>query len=144
MDHADTFREDLFPGLNGNLPASDSETAWPHATSAHITLTSAEWTNHTNQAFVYDQDENHLMAYLRDFQDGLGDAPVYDYPNYVAPYSLASEVWGEDNFNRLLTIKEKYDPQCLFNRGRVFATSACVSKGLATTWVNQSVGGYIE
>lgn len=84
------------------------------------------------------------MAYLRDFQDDLGDAPVYDYPNYVAPYSLASEVWGDDNFARLLTIKEKYDPDCLFNRGRVFATGACVSKGLATTYVNQSIGGFIE
>lgn len=134
---------DLFPGLNGNLPASDAETAWPHSTSAHITLTSAEWSNHTNQAFIYDRDENYLMAYLRDFQNGLGDAPVYDYPNYVAPYSLASEVWG-DNFDRLLTVKEKYDPSCLFNRGRVFATTACVSKGLATTYSNQSIGGYVE
>lgn len=53
--------------------------------------------------------------------------------NRSAPYSKASEVWGEDNFNRLLEIKTKYDPQCLFNRGRVIATDACVAKGLATT-----------
>lgn len=52
-----------------------------------------------------------------------------------APYSLASEVWGEDNFNRLVEIKEKYDPQCLFNRGRVIATDACKSKELANTYI---------
>lgn len=84
------------------------------------------------------------MSYLRDFQNDLDDAPIYDYPNYITPYSLASEVWGEDNFNRLLTIKEKYDSTCLFNRGRVFATDACVAKGLATTYVNQSIGGFVE
>ncbi|KKY37727.1 putative fad binding domain-containing protein [Diaporthe ampelina] len=136
--------EYLLPGLNGKLPASDSDTAWPHSTSAHITLTSAEWTNHTNQAYVYDREENHMMAYLRDFEKGLGEPATYDYPNYIAPFSVASEVWGEDNFGRLLEIKSKYDPLCLFNRGRVFATAACVDKGLATTWVDKSVGGFIQ
>lgn len=28
----------MFPGLNGNLPASNSETAWPHAIAGHQTL----------------------------------------------------------------------------------------------------------
>jgi hypothetical protein len=50
-----------------------------------------------------------------------------------APYSKVSEVWGDENFQRLLLIKEKYDPDCLFNRGRVFATTACVAKDLANT-----------
>lgn len=40
-----------------------------------------------------------------------------------------------DNFNRLVQIKEKYDPMCLFNRGRVLASQACISKGLATTYL---------
>lgn len=134
---------DIFPGVDGHGPSSDSETAWPHATTGHITLTSAEWTNHSNQAYVYDRDENHMMAYLRDFQAELDTSPIYDYPNYIAPFSVASEVWGDDNFARLLTIKEKYDPLCLFNRGRVVATSACVSKGLATTYAKQSIGGFV-
>lgn len=84
------------------------------------------------------------MAYLRDFEKTLGEPATYDYPNYIAPFSVANEVWGEENFGRLLEIKSKYDPQCLFNRGRVFATTACVDKGLATTWVDKSVGGFID
>lgn len=92
---------------------------------------------------MYDRDENHMMAYLRNFQDELDASPIYEYPNYIAPYSIASEVWGEDNFNRLVTIKEKYDPLCLLNRGRVIATNACVQKGLATTYANHSVGGFV-
>lgn len=50
-----------------------------------------------------------------------------------APYSKAEEVWGAENFKKLVEIKEKYDPECLFNRGRVPATKACVAKGLANT-----------
>ncbi|POS78752.1 FAD binding domain-containing protein [Diaporthe helianthi] len=142
--HTFWLDEYMLPGLNGQLPASDSDTAWPHSTSAHITLTSAEWTNHTNQAYMYDREETHMMAYLRSFQEASGDPAVYDYPNYIAPFSVASEVWGEDNFARLLEIKAKYDPECLFNRGRVFATPACVQKGLATTWVDKSVGGFVQ
>lgn len=76
-----------------------------------------------------------MMSYLRDFQNELGEPAIYDYPNYVAPYSKAEEVWGVDNFNRLVQIKEKYDPLCLFNRGRVLASQACISKGLATTYL---------
>lgn len=56
-----------------------------------------------------------------------------------APYSVASEVWGVDNFNRLVEIKGKYDPECLFNRGRVLATDVCKSKGLANTYANESM-----
>lgn len=47
-----------------------------------------------------------------------------------APYSKASEVWGTDNFNRLVEIKEKYDPDCLMSRGVVIPTTACKAKGL--------------
>jgi hypothetical protein len=53
-----------------------------------------------------------------------------------APYSKTAEVWGTENFARLLEIKEKYDPECLFNRGRVFATKACVEKGVANTFAD--------
>lgn len=75
--------EYLLPGLNGNAPENDADTAWPHSTTSHITLTSAEWTNSSNQEYIYDRDENYMMAYLREFQDGLGEAPIYDYPNYM-------------------------------------------------------------
>lgn len=50
-----------------------------------------------------------------------------------APYSKIAEIWGATNFNRLVGIKEKYDPDCLFNRGRVFATKGCIAKKLANT-----------
>lgn len=53
-----------------------------------------------------------------------------------APYSKPEEVWGVENFNRLVAIKEKYDPQCLMSRGVVIPTKACQSKGL----VNYSLG----
>lgn len=144
---------DIFPGWNGAGPASDSDTAWPHATSSHITLTSGEWSNPNVTSYVYDRDENFMMEYLREFQskrEFSSEGAIFDYPklhvsicssqwgnlranNSSAPFSKASEVWGPENFERLLTIKEKYDTDCLYNRGRVFATSACVAKDLATT-----------
>lgn len=52
---------------------------------------------------------------------------------YSAPYSKTEELWGAENFKKLLQIKEKYDPECLFNRGRVIATEACIAKGLSNT-----------
>lgn len=85
---------------------------------------------------MYDRDENYMMAYLRDFQNGLGEPDIYDYPNYIAQYSKTSEIWGEQNYKKLLEIKAKYDPECLFNRGRVIATDACVAKGLANTFAD--------
>jgi hypothetical protein len=32
---------------------------------------------------MYDRDRDGMMAYLREFQDGLGTTPIYDYPNYM-------------------------------------------------------------
>lgn len=52
-----------------------------------------------------------------------------------APHSVTEEIWSTDNFNRLVEIKAKYDPQCLLNRGRVPNTQACVALGLANTSV---------
>ncbi|KAK8220336.1 hypothetical protein IWZ01DRAFT_4019 [Phyllosticta capitalensis] len=128
--------EYVFPNWNGAGPTDDSVTAWPHSTSAHITLTSGEWTNNSLTEYMYDRDENYMMAYLRDFQNGLGEPEIYDYPNYIAQYSKTSEIWGEQNYKKLLDIKAKYDPECLFNRGRVIATDACVAKGLANTFAD--------
>ncbi|GME36560.1 putative FAD binding domain protein [Neofusicoccum parvum] len=124
--------EYVLPGWNGAGPASDADTAWPHSTSGHITLTSAEWSNDTTNDYIYERDSK-MMSYLRDFQNGLDEPAIYDYPNYIAPYSKTAEVWSAENFQKLLEIKEKYDPQCLFNRGRVPATRACVAKGLSNT-----------
>lgn len=44
---------------------------------------SVEWSNYSNQAYVYDRDENYMMAYLRDFQDSFDEPAIYDYPNYM-------------------------------------------------------------
>ncbi|KAK0650251.1 putative FAD-linked oxidoreductase YgaK [Lasiodiplodia hormozganensis] len=125
--------EYVFPAWNGAGPDTDSATSWPHSTSAHITLTSGEWSNDSTTEWLYSQDENKMMAYLRDFQNGLDEPAIYDYPNYIAPYSKTEELWGAENFKKLLQIKEKYDPECLFNRGRVIATEACIAKGLSNT-----------
>ncbi|KAJ9156209.1 FAD-binding domain-containing protein [Pleurostoma richardsiae] len=125
--------EYILPTWGGFGPEWDSQTAWPHSTSAHITLTSGEWSNDTNTAFMHAEDKK-IMGYLRDFQNSYIDTPaIYDYPNYIAPHSVTEEVWGAENFKRLVGIKAKYDPQCLLNRGRVPDTQACVAKGLANT-----------
>lgn len=71
------------PGWNGAGPAKDSDTAWPHATSAHITLTSGEWSSDSITPYLYERDRDGMMAYLRHFQDSLGGAKIYDYPNYM-------------------------------------------------------------
>lgn len=127
--------EYMYPGWNNSGPASDNATAWPHSTSAHITLTSLMWSNQSNAAYV-DERDTVMMDYLRSYQESLDAPPIYDYPNYLAPYSKPEEVWGVENFNRLVAIKEKYDPQCLMSRGVVIPTEACQSKGL----VNYSLG----
>ncbi|KAF2771430.1 FAD-binding domain-containing protein [Teratosphaeria nubilosa] len=127
--------EYVFPNWNGVGPEKDTDTAWPHSTSAHITLTSGEWTLDSTTEYLDSRDKE-MMGYLRDFQTGLNDPPIYDYPNYIAPYSVTEEVWSAENFKRLLEIKEKYDPECLFSRGRVPATSACVEKGFANTFLS--------
>ncbi|RDW64827.1 6-hydroxy-D-nicotine oxidase [Coleophoma cylindrospora] len=121
--------EYMYPNWNGAGASNDSATAWPHSTSAHITLSSLMWSNQSNANYVDERDEV-MMDYLREYQAGVDSAPIYDYPNYLAPYSKPSEVWGTDNFNRLVEIKEKYDPECLISRGVVIPTTACQSKGL--------------
>jgi hypothetical protein len=74
---------DIFPKWSGTGPAHDSDTAWPHSTSAHITLTSGEWSSDNTTQYIHDRDRDGMMSYLRDFQSGLGSAPIYDYPNYM-------------------------------------------------------------
>lgn len=32
---------------------------------------------------MHERDRNGAMAYLREFQNGHGVAPIYDYPNYM-------------------------------------------------------------
>ncbi|KAH8746957.1 hypothetical protein F5883DRAFT_437689 [Diaporthe sp. PMI_573] len=119
----------IMPGTNGNAPASDSDTAWPHSTTAHLTVTSGEWSNSSTTAFIKGQDENFMMPYLRTFQEGLNQPSIYDYPNFIK----VSEIWGQANYNRLVEIKQKYDPDCLLNRGRVFDTTSCKAKNLSNT-----------
>lgn len=81
----------MFPNWNGTGPTSDNATAWPHSTSAHITLSSLMWSNHSNAAYVDERDEV-MMNYMREFQASLDSPPIYDYPNYlyVLPISRTS------------------------------------------------------
>lgn len=71
------------PNWYGAGPASDADTAWPHSTSAHITMTSGEWSEDETTTFMNDFDKNYTMSYMRDFQNGLGEPEIYDYPNYM-------------------------------------------------------------
>lgn len=72
----------MFPGWNNAGPANDSATAWPHSTSAHITLSSLMWSNQSNAAYV-DERDSVMMDYLRSYQDSLDAPAIYDYPNYL-------------------------------------------------------------
>jgi hypothetical protein len=75
---------DVLPGWNGAGPDSDSDTAWPHSTSGHITMSNGEWTNNTLNDYMYERDQV-MMNYLRDFQNGYQNEPaIYDYPNYMS------------------------------------------------------------
>lgn len=76
------FFLDMFPGWNNNGASNDSATAWPHSTSAHITLSSLMWANQSNIDYINERDEV-MMDYLREYQSGLDSPPIYDYPNYM-------------------------------------------------------------
>lgn len=72
---------------------------------------------------------------------------IKDYPNYISPKQTTgvskvvkgvtgwngARIWGA-NVARLNTIKEKYDPRCILNKGYVFSSKTCVSKGKANVF----------
>ena len=121
----------MFPGLDGNLPTSDSATAWPHTVAGHQTLFSPAWNNATDDSFVTGVNDvfNNIT---RSHQKAQGPV-IADYPNYISPDDTGSEVWGS-NVPRLIDIKAKYDPLCRIHNGRVFATAACIRGGWANIY----------
>lgn len=128
----------MFPRLNGNLPASDAATAWPHSSaSGHQTLFSPAWSSATNDAFVKTAggDLNKITT-ERSREIGL----AADYPNYwsaLTPEITKNGGWDgaryfKGNLARLVQLKEKYDPKCLLRKGPTFATAACKKGGYAS------------
>ncbi|KAI9667868.1 MAG: hypothetical protein M1821_000687 [Bathelium mastoideum] len=118
----------MFPGQNGHAPASDSDTAWPHATSAHQSLFSPAWNRSVDDAFVEGyNDRFNRLTWQRQAQVG---GFIADYPNYISPNVTGHRVWGE-NVGRLIEVKGKYDPECRIHQGRVFASKGCVEGGWA-------------
>jgi FAD/FMN-containing dehydrogenase len=125
----------MYPSQNGYGPASDSDTAWPHAQSAHQTLFSPAWRFAEDDGFVM-QHNDVLDKITHDHQASVGPF-VADYPNYISPKADGHRVWG-NNVERLIRIKTKYDPQCRIHQGRVFASEACIVNGWANIFPSKS------
>lgn len=121
----------MYPNQNGHGPASDSETAWPHAQTAHQTLFSPAWRSAVDDSFVIKHNDD-LNKITHDHQALVGPF-IADYPNYISPGVSGHRVWGQ-NVERLIKIKAKYDPQCRIHQGRVFASEACISGGWANIY----------
>ncbi|PWN88397.1 FAD-binding domain-containing protein [Acaromyces ingoldii] len=119
-----------FPGLNGHQPKNDDDTAWPHAVTAHQTLFSPAWNRSSNDALVYHVNDM-LNKITWDRQAQLDPPFVADYPNYMSPNVTARRLFG-DNVDRLIQVKEKYDPDCRLHQGRTWATNACKKLGVAS------------
>lgn len=105
----------LHPGMNGKLPASDSESAWPHSKAGHLTLFGPAWMAAENDGIVFTavaDFNDHAFARQTDTK-----IPLTDYINYISPPTETKDgrkgwkgarYWG-DNVARLNQIKEKYD-----------------------------------
>jgi FAD/FMN-containing dehydrogenase len=138
----------MSPGLNGNLPKSDNETAWPHSHAGHQTLFDPGWsspssdfiaatTNTRITALTYAEQAIAAGPKMSDDDESdadlCGGTKLCDYPNYIAGDVSGRRVWGK-NIPRLIDIKDKYDPECTLHTGRVFASKACVAKGVANVF----------
>lgn len=123
----------MFPGLNGNLPKSDEDTAWPHAKVGHQTLFTDSYADardgSLSQAFL---EAFNQVSYRKQHQ--MGEF-IADYPNYISPGWTGRRVYG-DNMDRLMELKEKYDPKCLFSNGPVFGSPGCTRMGAANMFNN--------
>lgn len=120
------------PGLNGNLPSSDADTAWPHSVAGHQTLFSPAW-NLSRDDPLADTTNEDLSNMTYHHQSNLTPSFLADYPNYMSPGVDAARLFG-DNAARLVVVKEKYDPLCRLHQGRVFASAACVIGGWANLY----------
>lgn len=111
------------PGLNGHLPSSDADTAWPHSVAGHQTLFSPAW-NFTRDDTVASATNAELNDITYNHQSGLTPSFLADYPNYMSPNVDARRIFG-GNVERLIQVKQKYDPLCRLHQGRVFASAGC-------------------
>ena len=125
----------MYPNQNGHGPASDSDTAWPHAQTAHQTLFSPAWRSAVDDGFVIKHNDA-LNKITHDHQASVGPF-IADYPNYISPNADGYRVWG-GNVGRLIAIKAKYDPECRIHQGRVFASEACIANGWANIYPPKS------
>ncbi|QDS70221.1 hypothetical protein FKW77_007032 [Venturia effusa] len=121
----------MFPGLNGHLPKTDDATGWPHTIGGHQSLFSPAWTKAEDDGFMFDTNA-FLNQISYDRQEEEGDY-IPDYPNYISPGVTGKRVWG-DNVERLIEVKEKYDPECRIHVGRVFASPGCLERGYANVF----------
>lgn len=121
----------MSPGLNGNLPKSNDATAWPHANAGHQTLFSPGYSKASDDELTL-KDTAAFNDITHRHQASVG-RPIADYPNYISPDSTGQQAWG-DNVQRLIQVKEKYDPSCRIHNGKVFATDACRALGFANVF----------
>lgn len=126
----------MSPGMNGNLPKSDAESAWPHSKSGHQTLFSPAWLQAENDQIVL--DTNTAYNDLTFARNDEVKTPLHDYINYISPPTETKDgrkgwkgtrYWG-GNIPRLNQIKEKYDPKCFFHSGPTFGSKGCKAKKL--------------
>lgn len=104
----------MFPGLDGRLPASDADTAWPHSVVGHQTLFSPAWLEARDDELTLSAvTASNQITYDR--QEQLGEF-IANYPSYISPDDDGHAVWG-DNVPRLVETKQKYDPECLIRNG---------------------------
>lgn len=127
----------MSPGLEGNLPPSNDATAWPHAVAGHQTLFSPAWNYSIDDIIAYDtMKEMNNITYAH--QATLDPPFLADYPNYMSPFISGYRLFG-DNVQRLIDVKNKYDPWCRLHQGRVFATLACEIGGWANLYPRPTV-----
>lgn len=107
----------MFPGLNGHLPASNADTAWPHAVAGHQTLFTPAYKNSTNDALTLNYLEKWNDINFREQEES--GIFLANYPNYLSPQDSGHRVFG-DNISRLERLKKRYDPSCLICNGKVF------------------------
>ncbi|KAM3551025.1 hypothetical protein MY1884_007948, partial [Beauveria asiatica] len=84
----------MYPGLNGHLPKSDGDTAWPHAHVGHQTLFTPAYKHSENDVLtVAAVQELNRITYAQ--QKKVGSF-LANYPNYIAPGDSGCRVWGRN------------------------------------------------
>lgn len=126
------------PSKSGNLPASNADSAWPHAQAGFQTLFSPAWLSADSDGIV-----SSATVALNDLtlaQQAQTGVYLADYINYISPPTevkkgrkgwKGTRYWGR-NVARLSQIKQKYDPTCRFHSGPTFGSKGCIAKNLDT------------